>query len=207
MSNKTNIQELNISQKPAIKKETEPDLKAIDLSLKKPALELLATEGGESFYSYLDWLGLAKSSDLIVLSSMHHYYYDTEDLKDIQTVVNLLPLNQVKNVKGFFHSIYHLIPHKCYFVGCFADNKNPYKHIFYQNPLDKQPSSYSGSRSIFPFLSFFYRVLDLRTDRFLSRKNVNSALEDIGFKVLDMTEIKGITYFCTRKVYQADQNS
>jgi len=205
---KSNLKESYLTQEPVDRKVLELDLKTIDLTLKRPALELLSTEGGESFYSYLDWLGLAKSPDLIVLSSMHHYYYDTEELSGIQTVVNLLPLNQVKNVKGFFHSIYHLIPHKSYFVGCFADNRNHYRYFFKKNPLD-QPSAATERESIskIPILNFFYKLIDLRANRFMSRKYVILSLEEVGFKVLDITELKGITYFCSRKIYQTNQNS
>lgn len=197
-----------LTREPVAARKADLDLDTIDVSLKRPALELLSTEGGENFYSYLDWLGLAKSPDLIVLSSMHHYYYNTEDLSDIQTVVNLVPLNQVRNIKGFFHSIYHLIPHKCYFIGCFKDQKTQYRNLFVRNSFDKSSASTDrGISSKFPFLNIFYRILDFHADRFLSGKNISMSLEEIGFKVVDMTELKGITYFCSRKIYQTNQDS
>jgi hypothetical protein len=180
----------------------------IDLTEKRPALELLTTEGGKSFFNYIDWLGLAKDPDLIVLSSMHHYYYDADDLKAIRTVVNLMPLNQIKHVKGLFHSIYHLIPHKCYFIGCFVDHKKHYGFIFKKNPLDEH-SEVADHRIVsrLPLLNILYRIIDSRTDNFLSGKNVTISLEDLGFKVLDMTEFNGITYFCAQKVLVAAKNS
>ena len=197
-----------LTRESAARKKPDLDVATVDLSLKRPALELLSTEGGENFYSYLDWLGLAKSPDLIVLSSMHHYYYNTEDLSDIQTVVNLVPLNQVRNIKGFFHSIYHLIPYKCYFVGCFKDQKTQYRNLFISNSSGKNSvSTDRGIASRFPFLNIFYRILDFQTDRFLSGKNITMSLEEIGFKLVDMTELKGITYFCSRKIYQTTQDS
>ena len=207
MSDNPVYKESYIINKQKIKTDIDKDVPSIDLSLKKPALDLLSIEGGENFYNYIEWLGLAKDPDLIVLSSMHHYYYDTDDLKDIRTVVNLLPLNQIKQVKGFFHSIYHLIPHRCYFIGCFLDHRKNYGYIFRKNPLDEQSKAIEqGISSKFSLLNILFRIIDLRAERFLSGKMVTLSLEDLGFKVLDMTEINGITYFCARKVQPANMN-
>ena len=141
MKSKADIKGLRLINKQRVKTGIGQNVQAIDLTETRPAFELLSTEGGESFFNYIDWLGLAKDPNLLVLSSMHHYYYDVDDLKDIRTVVNLMPLNQIKQIKGFFHSIYHLIPHKCYFVGCFADHKKHFGYIFRRNPKDENSES------------------------------------------------------------------
>jgi hypothetical protein len=180
---------------------------SIDLSTKRPALELLTAEGRENFYNYIDWLGLSEEPDFVVLSSMHHYYYNADDLKQTKVVVNLIPLNQIKQIKGFFHSIYHLIPYKCYFIGCFADHKKHYGYIFNRNPLYENPESFShGILSKIPLLNIIYILMDARTDKYLSGKNITLSLEDLGFKVLNMTELDGLTYFCTQKVNPAGGN-
>ncbi|MCU0474395.1 MAG: hypothetical protein MUC93_13705 [Bacteroidales bacterium] len=208
MKNKADLKGSYIINKQRIKTDAGQNIPAIDLAETRPALELLTTEGGESFFNYIDWLGLARDPNLLVLSSMHHYYYDVDDLKDIRTVVNLMPLNQIKQIKGFFHSIYHLIPHKCYFVGCFADHKKHFGYIFKRNPQDENSESVDdGILSRIPLLSIIYRKLDARTDKYLSGKNVTSSLEELGFKVLDMTELNGLTYFCAQKVLPAGGNS
>jgi hypothetical protein len=208
MKESVDIKKSDLLNKQKVKTVIVQDIPAIDLSGKRPALDLLVTEGGESFYNYIDWLGLAKDPDLIVLSSMHHYYYDTEDLKEIRTVVNLMPLNQIKHVKGLFHSIYHLIPHKCYFIGCFADNRKNYGFIFRKNPLDKKSEDTDHSiLSGIPLLNIIYKFIDSRTENYLSGKNVSLNLEDLGFKVLDMTELNGLTYFCAQKVQSVNNNT
>ena len=46
----------------------------IGLRRTNEAIDILLAEGGESFYNYVDWLGLVKDPDLVVLSSVHHYY-------------------------------------------------------------------------------------------------------------------------------------
>jgi hypothetical protein len=208
MRNLLDIKESDLLNNQKVKTGIAQHVPAIDLSEKGPALELLTTEDGKSFYNYIDWLGLAKDPGLIVLSSMHHYYYDTDDLKDIRTVVNLMPLNQIKNNNGLFHTIYHLIPHKCYFIGCFADHKKHFGFIFKNNPLDKHTDDAEHAiKSRIPLLNILYRIIDSRTDKFLTAKNVTLSLENLGFKVLDMTEFNGITYFCAQKVLSAAKNS
>ena len=207
MKSRVDIKESDLLKKQKVKTAFVKKIPVIDLTGKKPVDALLAIKGGKSFYNYIDWLGLAKDSDLIVLSSMHHYYYDADDLNEIKTVVNLMPLNQIKQIKGFFHSIYHLIPHKCFFIGCFADHKKHYGYIFNRNPLYENPESINhGILSKIPFLNIIYRMIDARTDKYLSVKNITSSLEDFGFKILDMTELDGLTYFCAQKVNPAGGN-
>jgi hypothetical protein len=207
MENRAGMISSDLLKKQKVKIAIVQKIPAIDLTGNKPALDLIATKGGKSFYNYIDWLGLSEDPDLIVLSSMHHYYYDVDDLKDIKTVVNLMPLNQIKQVKGFFHSIYHLIPHKCYFVGCFADHKKHYGYIFNRNPLDENSESVNhGILSKIPLLNIIYRMMDARTDKYLSVKNITLFLEDLGFKVQDMSELDGLTYFCAQKVNPAGGN-
>jgi len=207
MENRVDIKKSDLLKKQRVKTAVVQKSPAIDLTGKKPALDLLSTKGGKSFYNYVDWLGLVNDSDLIVLSSMHHYYYDADDLKEIKTVVNQMPLNQIKQIKGFSHSIYHLIPHKCYFIGCFADHKKHYGYIFNRNPLYENSESVNhGILSKIPLLNIIYRMMDARTDKYLSGKNITLLLEDLGFKVLDMTEFDGLTYFCAQKVNPAGGN-
>ena len=42
----------------------------IDFTGTGEAIDILIAEGGESFYNYVDGLGLAKDPDLVVLSSL-----------------------------------------------------------------------------------------------------------------------------------------
>ena len=49
---------------------------SLDLVRNNPGLKLLATEDCENFVKYIELLGLEKDPNLVVLSSLHHYYYD-----------------------------------------------------------------------------------------------------------------------------------
>jgi len=182
---------------------------SIALAENNTVFEILTAEGCENFVSYIEWLGLAKDPDLVVLSSLHHYYYDAEEMKNVKTVINLKELNQIKQINSFLHSIFHILPQKSNFIGCFVDNKKINGYVLRNNS-----SSYYNKRSFddiengivsrIPFLNMLYSFMDSRTNKYMSGTNVSLLLEDHGFKVMDMTELNGLTYFCAQRLRTAD---
>lgn len=171
-----------------------------------PVADSFADENCEDFFSYLDRLGLANDSKLLVIPSAHHYYYDAEDMKGINTVINLKQLNHVKQVRDFLRTISCLMPHKSNFVGCFVDNKT-------QNGFSEKYNNLSGSQtgkseayengieSRIPFINRVYSLFDAKTNRYLTRRTVTQLLEECGLQIVGMTELNGLTYFCTRKIH------
>jgi len=149
-----------------------------------PVFENLLAEGGENFYHYINWLGLGKDPNLMVLSSIHHYYYDFNDLKGVKTLINLKKLNEINHIDTFLSNVFRVLPSKANFVGCFKDNKirGGISVPFYQS---------------FKFLNSLINMVDSKTDRFMTRKDVIKLLESHDFRIVDMTEISSITYFCT----------
>jgi hypothetical protein len=178
---------------------------AVDLGKNKPVNDILAAEGCENFVNYLDLLGLAGDPNLIVLSSLHHYYYDADEMKNIQTIINQKELNQIRDLKSFLHSIFHILPNKSSFVGCFIDNeklsgfslRNTNRAYHTQRDSD---AIENGIASRIPFLNMIYNMMDSKTNKYMSRTNVTSLLASHGFKILDMTELNGLTYFCAQKI-------
>ena len=168
------------------------------------AIKYLIAEGGEDFYNYVDRLGLIRDPNIIVLSSVHHYYFDNNDMKGINTIINLNQLNRVKNIDIFFHSIYKIIPSKSNFIGCFLDNKTQYgfaaNNILSQyKSKNKIDPNENWITSRIPFLNTVYNLLASKTNRYLTRSSVSSTFKRHGFQVLDMTELNGISYFHAMK--------
>ena len=167
--------------------------------------EKLVSEGSENFLNYVRMLGLTDDKNLIILSSSHHYYYDSEDLKDIKTVLNIKQLNQIRQLKVFLHTIYHMLPDKSNFIGSFIDGNH--QNGFFSssnksqnNITGKFDPVENGIESAMPFINMIYDMLDVRTNRYITRKTATLLLEETGLAVTDMTELKGITYFCSMKV-------
>ena len=150
------------------------------------AIGSMIAEGGENFFHYLNSLDLVKDPNLMVLSSSHHYYYDYDDLQSVRTLINLKKLNLIKHLDRFLHTLFRILPQNAHFIGYFSDSKTLYGTGFIFN----QPS-----RLVNRFINF----LDSRTDRDMDKNGVSKLFESHGFKVIDMTDINGQTYFSTRK--------
>lgn len=148
-----------------------------------PVFENLLAEGGENFYHYITWLGMAKDPNLMILSSIHHYYYDFNDLKGVKTLINLKRFNQINHIDTFLGNVFRVLPSKANFIGCFKDNKI---HSGIAVPLYQS----------FKFLNNLINIFDSKSERFMTRKDVIRLLESHEFKIVDMTEISNITYFC-----------
>ena len=167
--------------------------------------EILSAEGSEDFICYIEWLGLEKDPDLLVLSSKHHYYFDVEEMKNVKSVINLKELNNIKDIKGLLHKIFHIIPQKSYFIGCFVDNKknNGFElrksQSAFRNRINSEAVE-NGILSRIPFLNMLFSLLDSKTNNYLSRSSASLLIEGHGFKVLDMTELNGMTYFCAQRI-------
>jgi hypothetical protein len=165
------------------------------------SFNVLSDENCDDFYAYIEWMGLAKGSDLIVLPSTHHYYYNIDDLKNVKTVVNLKQLNKINQLKGFLHTFFHAMPPQSNFIGCFVDSdKKPEINSTSKIDLSGRIDPFdNGIASRNQLVNIIYNLLDLKIYRSLNKRSVRLLLEDHGFKLTDMTELNGITYFCTRR--------
>jgi hypothetical protein len=175
-----------------------------DVIEKNPLAEQLSSPKYKIFLDYLEWLGLEKDPNLIVLSPSRHYYYDDEDLKEVTTVLNLKHLNHIKQVKNFLRTVNYMLPQKSFFIGSFIDRKHQYGFLSTQpdnHMQDNVDPVENGIISRIPILNMIYDFMDSRTNnRNMSVKSVSHLLESTGFKVLDVTEINGITCFCAQKI-------
>lgn len=176
-----------------------------------PFREILTGEGREDFFNYIEWLGLSNDPDPVILSSMHHYFYDAEEIKQVNTVVNLTKLNHIKEIKDFLSSVSNILTPKCNLIGCFIDNSKHNPFVLRKNvsEIERKRTTTAlenGIISRIPFINWFYSIIDSRTNKYLSKNNVTSLLENSGFKVLDMTELNGITYFHAKRKPKTTEN-
>jgi hypothetical protein len=182
---------------------------SVDLVKSNPVLRVLTTENCENFTDYIERLDLSKDPNLVVLSSQHHYYYDAEEMTNVKTIINLKELNQIKQLKDFLHSIYHILPPKCNFIGCFVNNKKQSGFVLNTSPSDSYYKRNSdaienGIVSSSPFLNMIFNMIDSKTNKYMSERSVSLLLGEYGFKVLDMTEMDGLTYFCAQSLRTAE---
>jgi len=81
----------------------------------------------------------------------------------------------------FVLMLFRLLPSKAYFVGCFKNNKQHRKGASFYN---------SGK-----FFTGIVNIFNLKSERALSKKGVNQLMEEYGFKVIDITDLNGMTFF------------
>ena len=180
-------------------------LGSLDLVIANEAIDKLITEGGDDFYNYVTRTGLAKDPGLIVLSSQHSYFYDNEEMSKAKTVINLTELNQIKEIKVLMHTYLHFMPQRCNFIGCFVNNKKFGSYALRNNSSFSRNTKTSeavelGIVSRYPFINMLYSKMDLRTNTYLTEKRVTMMLGGYGFKVLDMMELNGLTFFHSQKI-------
>jgi len=141
----------------------------------------LISEGGLNFFRYLKKRGMSGETDLIVLSSKSHYFYDENDLKRVRVLVNLRKLNVIKHLDMFLNTLVRILPPDTSFVGYFSDNNAHVQH--------------SVSSMISRLYSRLINLMDGKTDRVMNTNDVRGLLERNGFEVMNMTTISGQTYF------------
>lgn len=190
--------------KPETRTYTGHPVNSSDKVMANEAIDKLVTEGGESFYNYVDSRGLSEDPSLIVLSSDHHYYYDFEEMNNVRTVVNLKELNRIKEIRSFLHSHLHFLPQKCNFLGCFVNNRKIERYTLRINlaagkKVRNSDDEELGIVSRFPFINMLYSVMDLKTNAYMSENSVTQMLGVHGFKIMEMKEVNGLTYFHSQK--------
>lgn len=162
----------------------------------------------DNFSDYLRHLNLTDGLNVIVLSSTGHFYYEPDELKDVQVIINLKVLNQISELNDFLKSVYCIIPKQSLFIGCFSDSEN--QSWFYsdsgntdRNNTGEFDPVENGIESRIPLLNRIYNFIDIKTNRYLTKKAVVFHMEDTDLEVLDMKDINGLTYFCARKSISA----
>ncbi len=183
---------------------------SVDLMRNSTIPKVLLNEDSKNFVTYMEQLGVSIESNVVVLSSLHHYYYDAEEMTNVKTIINLKELNLIKELRDFLHSSFHILPPDCNFIGCFFNNKKQNSFFLTTDPTDNYYKRNSdaienGIVSSSPFLNMIYNVIDSKTNKYLSERSVSLILGEHGFKVIDFTEIDGLTYFCAKSLRTAEE--
>ena len=125
-------------------------------------------------------------------------------MNNAKTVVNLKELNRIKEIKSFLHSHLHFLPQRCNFLGCFVNNRKIERYTLRINLTAEKKVRNSddvelGIVSRFPFINMLYSIMDSKTDAYMSENSVTLMLRVHGFKIMEMKEVNGLTYFHSQK--------
>jgi hypothetical protein len=144
-------------------------------------IEKLISEGGENFFKYISGLGIADEPNMMILSSRHLNYYEYSDLKGVNTLINVRKFNRMKHLDSFLVIVRRAISPDTNFIGCFSDNDTQTATILMKK---------NGLR--------INNYLDSSNEIQFNKDDITQLLESHGFKICDMTEIRGMTYFMTQ---------
>lgn len=164
----------------------------------------LTAEVRQDLISYLDGMGLIDDASMLVIPSTRHFFYDSEDMKGVKTIVNLKPLNYMRELRGFLCRLSEMLPDDSAFVGCFTDNKaqNGFSDKYSNLPKklsDKAEAYENGIESRIPFINRMYSFIDMKTNRYLTVRTVYVLLEECNLQLITMTEKNGLTYFHAKR--------
>ena len=126
-------------------------------------------------------MNIEEDPNLLILSPIHHYYYDFDEIKNVKTLIHIKELNKISNISKFLTNIDHILSKNANFIGCFRDNK-----LFYD--------SFGNG-----FINWLISQFDYKENHFLSRKKIINLFKKHRFEIIDITIFEGLTYFCVKK--------
>lgn len=130
----------------------------------------------DQFSFYLDSLNIKMNQNILVLTS--HYYYNLDELSHVNAIVHTQELNKVSNLQVLMSNMMKGLSNGTKFIGCFIDNK-----IYYKSKIGY----------------WMFHLIDPENSKYVTRKRVIKLFIKFGLRIVDMTEVNGITYFCVKR--------
>jgi hypothetical protein len=172
----------------------------------------LIDEAGEEVFRYLSGIRPLKGLNILLISSIRHYLYDSRELEQVDMIINLRILNGIKHIGYFLQTMNQLLPTDGYFIGCFLDYSDQKKEI------KNKPTTlryfflllYMFMNRVIPripVLNMLYSIMSHGKIKCLITAEAVKQLEDNGFKIVDKTCIDGVTYFVCQKTKQSNRKS
>lgn len=195
-----------------IKRITRKDVKANN-SRVSPVFADMVEEAGQEVYDYLTRYGITSKDRVLFLSNTRHYLYDSDDLKEVESIVNFRLINRTTHIWYYLHTMNRILSVDGYFAGCFLDYKNQRETLVGNN------HSLLGRLFLFmyrfvnrivprvPFINNVQFVLNHGRIKCITGTEMKGLLEKNGFQLIDMVEIDRLTYFIARKSGEDSQKT
>ncbi len=142
----------------------------------------------KDFYNYITRLNLVKNDEILVLPARKHFFYAEDEILQFKAIVNLSKLNYISNLRAFVRILKSFVKDDSYFFGCFINNK----YLSYPR-FKETPHSFSK------FINSIRLLIDFKMKRLMSENDVKRLFESFQFEIVNMKEIRGVTYFYAKK--------
>jgi hypothetical protein len=150
----------------------------------------LTAEDGRNFFHYLKNFNLNHDPGLLILPPNNHYYFDEKELSSVKTLINLKNMNLIKELDDFLYTLIRLLPSDANFLGYFTYNK----------------ISFTGDNLFSGLSARLNNFLDFRTDHNLNDKELTGKLYKHGFRLIDMTQQNGLTFFYSKSFHRSSKH-
>jgi len=146
-------------------------------------------------------------SERVLLLVGQKSYFSEENVDNLRAVVNLRPLNKIKNVKGYLLAMQKLIPDAGMFIGCvetYNDRKIRFKDSFRCFWNIAYTFDFLIHR-VFPRLLFFENIYSYFTKdsyHVMSKAEVLGRLVYSGFDIVDFKVIEGMLYYVAMNTHE-----
>ena len=150
-------------------------------------IKTLFEEKDFDFFQYVNNSGLLKKdSDVLFLTTTKHFYYHKEELEKVDIIINTKKLNYISKLDDYIYMLYKMLSGNTIFYGCFLDNKTPL--------------AMKGPNKYLKFLESIMSIVDTKTIRLLSKKNIEAIFKSYNFEIINMEDVNDVTYFYCKKV-------
>ena len=177
----------------------------VDNFKSNPAFLEIIEEVGQDVFDYLDRFGVTLKSNVLFLSFSRHYFYDADDLKNADSIINFRLVNRIAHINHYMQAINKILLIDGYYAGCFLDYKNQRQNI------TKGSHSILGHIFLFiyrflnrivpkiPVLNWIQHLFNQGKVKCLTTAELKGLMRKNGFDVMSMEDVDGLTYFIARK--------
>ncbi len=167
--------------------------------------ELIAKEQGEEAVEFISKNADIQSENTYVLKTLDAFNIKAIDNENCATIVNLQKINDIRGINDFFKVTNTKLPEGGVFIGCVETNLQRQKRILKKYPFIIARIYFLFDfvfKRVFPKLFLTRRLYFFITagrNRVLPKAEALGKLVFCGFKIMEVQEIKNLTYFVCKK--------
>lgn len=166
---------------------------------------LLIKEQGEKAVDFISQYTNADFSGSLVLKTTDIFNIESVDNDNIETIINLKKVNDIRGINRFFKSVNSKLNDNGIFIGCVETYVQRKKRLQHKYPLIVAQVYILFDfifKRIFPKLyltRWLYFFVTAGRNRVLSKAEALGRLVFCGFDILEVAEIDSLTYFACKK--------
>lgn len=167
--------------------------------------ELLIKEQGEEAVAFISKYADTDDKGVHVVKTVHSFGIEAVEDANCTSIINLNKINDIRGINDFNKLINSKLPDQGVFIGCVETHTQRRRRILKKYPLVIAQLYFFFDfvfKRVFPKLKLtraLYFFITAGRNRVLSKAEALGRLVFCGFDILEVQEIKGLTYFACAK--------